>query len=112
MAYTRHGSLVLLILGASLVCSLRAATKSSDLVTCTDAMATETFEFDRGFLQQSEYARFGLIFCKARAAGPANVAVELSARGPLVVRFFDVPMVNTRQPHCNKPPMTSLMTGI
>ncbi len=71
------------------------AGKSSDLLTCSIAANTGVFEFARrGSLfplsgVPPEFARFGLIVCKARSAG-AGVPMELSSHGLLSVAFFPV----------------------
>ncbi|MCX6632657.1 MAG: hypothetical protein NTW28_34065 [Candidatus Solibacter sp.] len=90
MVHPRHMSFGLLVAATGLAGLVHASSKSSDIVTCATAAATETFEIDRGSLEQPEYARFGLIFCKARTAAPPNTGVEFSSHGPLQVRFFNL----------------------
>ena len=103
MRYPRHKSFALLVVVTGLAGLANGASKSSDIVTCTTAGATDTFQFDRGFWQEPEYARFGLIFCKSRPTAPPNVNVELSSRGTLQVRFFNLSAGSGKGPLFDEP---------
>jgi hypothetical protein len=88
---------VLVFTGAALSSPIAGATKSSDVVTCTVAASTDTLEFHRRFLQDPEYARFGLILCKPRRVAPGDMFLELSNHGSLTVRLFAIPASSAAQ---------------
>ena len=88
MTASCRNRLATLLVAATLSSPVAGATKSSDVLTCTAAASTDTFEFDRRFLQEPEYARFGLILCRPR--GEASADVILSSRGSLTTKFFTI----------------------
>jgi hypothetical protein len=82
-------ALAVLLVLAALCCRVTAATKTSDLVTCTVFTNTDTVDLTRWYAYRPEYARFGVLRCEPRGQGP--VLLTLSSRGALTLAFFDVP---------------------